>query len=137
MSERCWAFGCPYVENVLARNTFTTKDTKVAQRYAKKTAPGLIWGTMGAVARSRTVAWAKTPVPPIGWKTKKACDERTPVIRIIENLLFGFAVLGRWSSAFRLRLGFGLFHGLLRFGSTLGAGFGALLTLLVQDCLAA
>src|SRR5215469_6726517 len=56
----------------------------------------------------------------------------------VPPLFFSFASLGRWfASALSLALGFGLFHRLLDFSSSLGAGLGALLTLFLLQGFAA
>src|SRR6202041_487927 len=52
-------------------------------------------------------------------------------------LLFVVLVLDRLHAALVLRLRFGFFHGFLGFGDFLGAGFGALFFLFVEDLLAA
>src|SRR5271165_6714062 len=54
-----------------------------------------------------------------------------------ERLLLAIFFLDRLDATIVRCLGFGLFHGFLGFGGTLGAGFGALLALFVENLLAA
>src|SRR5215469_504972 len=65
-------------------------------------------------------------------RSGRAPEQRVP------PLFLSFASLGRrFASALSLALGFGLFHGLLDFSGSLGAGFGALLTLFLLQGFAA
>src|ERR1700732_4593889 len=54
--------------------------------------------------------------------------------RILLDFIFAF---GAWGGVFDSLLGFGFFHGFLGFGGALGAGFAALLALLVEHLFAA
>src|SRR5271169_5105530 len=71
--------------------------------------------------------------------TKKARPVAAPFAKTQAKLLFLVVLfaLGRRSLALNLSLRFRLFHGFLGFGSLLGASFGTLLFLLVEDLLAA
>jgi len=74
---------------------------------------------------------------PIQSRNKEGTARGRALNRRPIGLLFLFFPLGWCRFFLRCRLRLGLFHGFLGFGSFLGAGFGALFLLCVENLLAA